>query len=364
MSNILIQCLGKKDAAPALAICMAKGFAADSRNKVYCLLSDQISNKCEWIADDRLDVCFIKTGNKRNFIRSSIGLLFNTRRKLKKYYKNIPFVLSIQPFVHPWGGIINSTIQVKHKMGICHDPNPHTGETCINKLFSYLGYRSTNELIVLTKKYMELVKDKFKKPVFYMKLGLFSNYRMDDVHAVSVNEKEGNINFLFFGRIEKYKGIDILLEAYAKICNESTTLTIAGDGDFSEYKDITENCSNMKLYNRYIQDEEVGQLFSTKNTVLVVPYIDATQSGVIPIAVDYLVPIIASDTGGLREQLDDGRIGLFVKPRDVEQLSEIMKTFVTDPSMMCLQKKNMEKYKPQLEWKNITKKLLEDIENI
>ena len=120
----------------------------------------------------------------------------------------------------------------------------------------------------------------------------------------------------------------------------------------------------MKLYNRYIQDEEVGQLFSTKNTVLVVPYIDATQSGVIPIAVDYLVPIIASDTGGLREQLDDGRIGLFVKPRDVEQLSEIMKTFVTDPSMMCLQKKNMEKYKPQLEWKNITKKLLEDIENI
>ena len=75
MANILIQCLAKKDAAPAMAICMAKGFAEDKNNKVYCILSDKISNKNDWIADDRLNITFLDVGNKKTFVFKTLKML-------------------------------------------------------------------------------------------------------------------------------------------------------------------------------------------------------------------------------------------------------------------------------------------------
>ena len=357
MKNILVQCFAKKDAAPGLALSMAKGFA-DGNNQVFCAISDQIENLDEWLSDDRLNVTMLDTGNKRSFLTKALKLCFVTRRELKRKYAGIDFDLSIQPFVHPFGVIFNSAINAKHKMGICHDPNPHTGESFINRFFSYMGYSSTSELIVLTRSFIDIVKEKYKKPVYYMKLGLLSNCRRADVPE---SADDGKINFLFFGRIEKYKGIEVLINAYSKMCSESTTLTIAGNGDFSEYEPMLTTCTNVNVINRYIQDDEIGRLFSKKNTILVVPYIDATQSGVIAIAVNYKVPVIASDTGGLREQLDDGKIGVLVEPGDVEGLAEAMNQFVKNADLYDEQSQKMAAYKPNLEWATITKKLLEEV---
>lgn len=360
MANILIQCLAKKDAAPAMAICMAKGFAEDKDNMVYCILSDEISNKNDWLADDRLKITFIDTGNKKNFVFKTLKMLLVTTRQLKKQLKNKEFILSIQPFVHPWGALINKSINAKHCMGVCHDPNPHSGESLLNRFFAFVGYSSTNELIVLTRKYADIVRQRFGKPVYIMKLGIFSNYSSEKRNSI---ESENRINFLFFGRIEKYKGIAVLLNSYKILCEkyEDISLTIAGSGDFSEYNQLVENCNNLSILNRYIRDEEVGNLFEKRNTVLVLPYLDATQSGVVPIAIDFEVPIIASDSGGLREQLDDGKIGLFVKPGSVSSLTEKMKQVIDNPNVLNEQIALEVAFKRELSWGSITKKLLDDI---
>lgn len=360
MANILIQCLAKKDAAPAMAICMAKGFAEDKDNMVYCILSDEISNKNDWLADDRLKITFIDTGNKKNFVFKTLKMLLVTTRQLKKQLKNKEFILSIQPFVHPWGALINKSINAKHCMGVCHDPNPHSGESLLNRFFAFVGYSSTNELIVLTRKYADIVRQRFGKPVYIMKLGIFSNYSSEKRNSI---ESENRINFLFFGRIEKYKGIAVLLNSYKILCEkyEDISLTIAGSGDFSEYNQLVENCNNLSILNRYIRDEEVGNLFEKRNTVLVLPYLDATQSGVVPIAIDFEVPIIASDSGGLREQLDDGKIGLFVKPGSVSSLTEKMKQVIENPNVLNEQIALEVAFKRELSWGSITKKLLDDI---
>ena len=360
MANILIQCLAKKDAAPAMAICMAKGFAEDKDNMVYCILSDEISNKNDWLADDRLKITFIDTGNKKNFVFKTLKMLLVTTRQLKKQLKNKEFILSIQPFVHPGGALINKSINAKHCMGVCHDPNPHSGESLLNRFFAFVGYSSTNELIVLTRKYADIVRQRFGKPVYIMKLGIFSNYSSEKRNSI---ESENRINFLFFGRIEKYKGIAVLLNSYKILCEkyEYISLTIAGSGDFSEYNQLVENCNNLSILNRYIRDEEVGNLFEKRNTVLVLPYLDATQSGVVPIAIDFEVPIIASDSGGLREQLDDGKIGLFVKPGSVSSLTEKMKQVIENPNVLNEQIALEVAFKRELSWGSITKKLLDDI---
>ena len=139
-------------------------------------------------------------------------------------------------------------------------------------------------------------------------------------------------------------------------------MTIAGSGDFSEYNQLVENCNNLSILNRYIRDEEIGNLFEKKNTVLVLPYLDATQSGVVPIAIDFDVPIIASDSGGLREQLDDGKIGLFVKPGSVSSLTDKMKQVIENPNILDEQIALEVAFKNELGWNSITKKLLDDIE--
>lgn len=357
MANILIQCLNKKDAAPTISIGIAKGFA-ENNNNVYCVISNQIENLEDWLEDNRLHVTLVDTGNRKNFIKKSITFFGVTRKKIKKIYKNVKFDVSIQPFIHPWGGCINSVIKSKYKMGICHDPYPHTGESFLNKIFAYIGYRSINELIVLTKSFVNIVKEKYKKPVYYMKLGLLSNnFKKRQVQFLP-NKR---INFLFFGRIEKYKGIGVLIDAYKKIDTDTVSLTIAGNGDFSEYEKVAESCKNISIINRYIQESEIEDLFLNSNTVLVVPYLDATQSGVIPIAVDYGIPIIASETGGLREQLDEGNIGSFVKAGDVEGLAYTMESFIEDPEKYLEQKKKVLEYREQLDWKNITKELLDEL---
>ena len=139
------------------------------------------------------------------------------------------------------------------------------------------------------------------------------------------------------------------------------TLTIAGNGDFTSYKRKFADLKNFTLINRYIEDNEVGALFAGPNIVVVLPYINATQSGVIPIAYEYLTPIIASDTGGLKEQLDDGNIGLLFENGNTNELMERMEEFIKYPNKWVEQKELMKTFRETLDWDILAKRLLEII---
>lgn len=88
-------------------------------------------------------------------------------------------------------------------------------------------------------------------------------------------------------------------------------MTVAGSGDFSKYDSMFKELPQVDIVNRYIEDKEIDNYFSIPNTILVLPYLDASQSGVIPVALEYKIPIIASDAGGLKEQMNNGDFGLF-----------------------------------------------------
>lgn len=111
-------------------------------------------------------------------------------------------------------------------------------------------------------------------------------------------------------------------------------MTVAGSGDFSKYHAIFEELPQVKIINRYIADTEIDDYFSVPNTILVLPYLDASQSGVIPIALEYGVPIIASNTGGLKEQMDNGNLGLFSTPGDADSLMKQMEYFLIHPDFI------------------------------
>jgi glycosyltransferase involved in cell wall biosynthesis len=140
----------------------------------------------------------------------------------------------------------------------------------------------------------------------------------------------GKKTLLFFGIIRDYKGLDLLIEAFAGL-DESYQLVIAGEvyGSFEKYeKLIAANPlkQHIHLFNRYISDDEVTLFFSAAD-VCILPYKSATQSGITSIANHFLVPLIATDVGGLKETIEDGKTGLITANPDAGELTEKIKHY-------------------------------------
>ena len=126
---------------------------------------------------------------------------------------------------------------------------------------------------------------------------------------------------LFFGRIEKYKGIDLLYKAF---CNtpklqDDYSLVIAGSGDLNISRVDDER--NVVFINRYIKDSEVASLYKGAACV-VYPYISATQSGVLSLAFYYGVPTVASDVPFFKSIIEPSGGGLLFRNGDIEDLAD------------------------------------------
>jgi glycosyltransferase involved in cell wall biosynthesis len=128
---------------------------------------------------------------------------------------------------------------------------------------------------------------------------------------------------LFFGRIWPYKGLEYLIRAEPLITSEvpDAKIVIAGQGeDFTRYRRMMVHPDRFIVYNDYISEEQVSTLF-LQASVVALPYIDASQSGVIPLAYTSMKPVVATTVGGLPEIVDDGRTGYLVPPRDERALA-------------------------------------------
>ena len=169
---------------------------------------------------------------------------------------------------------------------------------------------------------------------------------------------------LFFGLIRDYKGLDLLIEVMT-LLDESYQLVIAGEsyGDFGKYRQAIENsqaCSRIKVLNRYIADDEVPRLFSAAD-LLVAPYRSATQSGVIPVAYHFDLPVVATDVGGLKENIERAGTGLVCLPT-IESLSETIQAFFRLNKNVFVD--NIKKEKKILSWETFASALTGFIETL
>lgn len=132
---------------------------------------------------------------------------------------------------------------------------------------------------------------------------------------------------LFVGRIQPYKGIDVLLEAYGGLGQTcDIPLVIAGAGRFSDREsELLREFSGSSVFvlNRWLSDAEMCSLVGSARFV-VLPYTSASQSGAIPLASAVGVPAIASDAGGIAEQVVDNETGILFPAGDVPALTSAL----------------------------------------
>jgi D-inositol-3-phosphate glycosyltransferase len=168
---------------------------------------------------------------------------------------------------------------------------------------------------------------------------------------------------LFFGFIRSYKGLDLLIGAFAdrRLRNRKLKLIIAGEfyEDATPYIDLirTHNLENeIILFDRFIQDSEVNLFFSVSDMV-VQPYRNATQSGVTQIAYHFEKPMLVTNVGGLREIVPHGRCGYVVNTDPVEIADSINDFFENNRKESFT--KSVREEKGKYSWSKMTDSVLE-----
>jgi glycosyltransferase involved in cell wall biosynthesis len=203
-----------------------------------------------------------------------------------------------------------------------HDPDPHPGTLTAN-LLNRIGrytWRSGVSLCVFSRCFVQTLIQQGIPPerVFYVPLihdlEPFTQFR-------SSPPPQREPFALFFGRLEYYKGLDILIEA-AKQLRAELRFVIAGPGKLPRkvHRQIIAQPSLFDLRARFIPEQEVAELLE-RAAVCVMPYRQATQSGIPILAAAFETPLVATATGGLVEQVQ-AMNGLLVPPNDPSALAE------------------------------------------
>ncbi|MBI4646588.1 MAG: glycosyltransferase [Bacteroidia bacterium] len=162
-----------------------------------------------------------------------------------------------------------------------------------------------------------------KKKSFVIRLFLVGT----DLPRPDLSKEERMVNFLFFGRIFYYKGVDILIRAGNLLAKKYSNfkIIIAGDSESwsDEYAQLIENKSIFETDIRFIPKKCLPAYFQ-KADFFVAPYREVTESGPLLRAYYYNLIPIASDEDGFIEYIQDGKTGFIFKNKSAENLAEVM----------------------------------------
>lgn len=235
------------------------------------------------------------------------------------------------------------------------------GDMLLNKYV----INNTNYFFVMSKKVeLDLIKLKPNAKYKLVKHPIYSNFGTPlskQIARKKLNITEEKV-VLYFGYIRKYKGIKYLIKAVPRILEKVDVKTIIA-GEFYEDKEPylkeiknTGREDKILLVDRFISDDEVNTYFSAAD-LLVLPYINATQSGITQIALAYNLPCVVTDVGGLPEVVLDGKTGFVVPPENSEAIARAVIDFfeIADKSEMI---KNIEKEKSKYSWEKMADAIL------
>jgi glycosyltransferase involved in cell wall biosynthesis len=167
----------------------------------------------------------------------------------------------------------------------------------------------------------------------------------------------GNL-VLFFGLVRPYKGLLDLLAALPEVLKRvEVTLLVVGEiwGKPEVYLSQVKKLgleTHVQFIDRYVSNDEVAVYFAASD-LAVLPYREATGSGVLQLAFGFGLPVIATRTGGMGEAVDDGETGFLVEPGDVPGLQQAITRFFCEKRAAEF-RQNIEKHAIRFGWNKIT----------
>jgi glycosyltransferase involved in cell wall biosynthesis len=262
--------------------------------------------------------------------------------KLKKENADLVVFDWWHPFFGFCHGVISFLIRKKYKnkiLFITENVISHEANA-IDKLLTRIGLKFASKYLILSEIVEKEVQQYSKgKKVYRSELPVYDCYKQaESIDVKKLKQEFGftkdSLVLLFFGYVRKYKGLDILIEAFPKILsqNPKAKLLIVGEfyDDPKEYSELIKKLKieeKVKVINQFVPNEDVGKYYQAAD-VVILPYRSATQSGILNVAYGFYKPVIVTDVGGLAEFVDEGKTGFVVKPNLSDAIADGVNKFL------------------------------------
>ena len=333
--------------------------ALSKKETVMLMLPNKVSKEVLEYIDENVNLHLLKFP-KHMYHPTILSTIFEIIEQIKTFDPNVihfqvsgPVLCLFFPFFKKYPLV-----------GTFHDVKLHLGEERLsNRILYNRGRKYMDHIIVHGQHLRELMIKEYNIPeerVHAIPIGQhdvvpFKKYERKEFKEV------GNL-ILFLGRIYKYKGLEYLIKAEPMITNEvpNAKIVIAGTGEnFKKYEETMANRDNFIVHNYHIPYKEGAELFQ-RCSVVVLPYIDASQSAVIPLAYAFKKSVVVTDVGSIPEIVDDGVTGFIVPPRNPEALADAIVKLLKDEKLRKQMGENAyKKLKRDLSWDKIAEKTIE-----
>jgi glycosyltransferase involved in cell wall biosynthesis len=246
--------------------------------------------------------------------------------KLKKENYDLVIVKFWLPFMGPAFGTILRRIKSNKKtkvITIIDNIIPHESRIG-DRLFTKYFVKAVDGFVAMTQSVLDEISEfDTKKPRLLSPHPIFDNFGTIEDREIALGKlglPRDKKYIMFFGFVRDYKGLDLLLEAFAdsRFRNNGYKLIIAGEyySNKEKYQSLIKKLdleNEIYQFDKFIADSEVAHYFNACD-LLVQPYKTATQSGVTQIAYHFNKPMIVTNVGGLSEMCPDGKVGYVVDP--------------------------------------------------
>lgn len=266
-------------------------FYASSNNELLPLLDSSSNRRLRIISMPKNKLrLFFDVYTRRTILgRIKKDLLQN---KIDRVYFSMP---------HPWDLSLSRILMRKNNIEVwrgIHDVRRHPGDIWPTGISIKRFVLNSNKVVCFSN-YVRDQLIKYKKPVIQTQL-------FEVAREVKKTYAKGSI--LFIGRLKKYKGLTLLAETWPLIQYPNKNLTIAGKGHLPNQ---LKSMSCLQI-NKWLTNYEIDNLIRNSHLV-VLPYTEASQSGVIAIAQSLSTPVVATPVGGLIDQIDNLQNGVVAK---------------------------------------------------
>jgi glycosyltransferase involved in cell wall biosynthesis len=336
------------------------------RPYVFGLVTELLSKGAalDLIGSDELNLPEFQSRPNLNFLnlrgnqRSDAGFWSKVTRVAKYYFRLIHYAATAKPKIFHilWNNkfeTLDRTLLMLYYRSLrkriiltVHNVNARkrdSQDTLINRLTLRIQYQLANHIFVHTERMKtELVKE-FDVPEAHVTVIPFGiNNSVPNTYLTPSEAKqrlgicEGEKTILFFGRITPYKGLEYLVAAFRQISarHEKYKLIIAGRPDCSEqyWNTIRETIredvqtGRILLRSEFIPDDQTEIYFKAAD-VLVLPYRDIYQSGVLFLGHSFGLPVLTADVGSLRDDIVEGKTGFVFKPQDSVALTSTIERY-------------------------------------
>lgn len=332
--RVLFIYLGRRGIIGQLALELAHALVKPEQNAVFFALS----NQNELIGDfDWLGAALLRLDTfERVLSASHVVNFWRSRRRLMQFVRinRISHVVTLMP--HIWTPLFLKSIRSKgvHYTTIIHDAVSHPGDpTAAVTPWLRREAALADDVVALSHAVANALVEQGHAPASRTRSLFLPDLGYGAVPAPRRLDPDKPFRLLFLGRILAYKGLPILVDAVERLRagGHDIRLGVAGAGELADLRPRLD-ALGAETVNRWLGDAELAPLLARYDAIAL-PYIEASQSGVAAVAFANCMPIVATPTGGLEDQVVDGRTGVLAGAISGEAFAAAIKRMVTTPGL-------------------------------